>query len=54
MKDKLDDILSLGTDIFNPQAKVLANSDRVMEFLETGNTAPVLVEIDPSNACNHG
>jgi len=54
MKDKIDDILSLGTDIFNPQAKVLANSDRVMEFLETGNTAPVLVEIDPSNACNHG
>ena len=47
-------ILKLGTAIFNPQAKVFANSDRVMEFLESGNTSPVLVEIDPSNACNHG
>jgi cyclic pyranopterin phosphate synthase len=47
-------ILSKGTSIFNPQAKVIANADRVVEFLETGNTSPVLVEIDPSNACNHG
>ena len=46
-------ILSKGTSIFNPQAKVIANADRVVEFLETGNTSPVLVEIDPSNACNH-
>lgn len=39
--------------IFDPQAKILANVDRAIEFLETGNTAPVLVEVDPSNACNH-
>ena len=39
--------------IFNPQAKVLANSDRVLEYIETGNTSPVLIEVDPSNACNH-
>jgi len=53
MKD-VKDILSKGTSIFNPQAKVVANADRVVEFLETGNTSPVLVEVDPSNACNHG
>ena len=47
-------IKELGTSIFNPQAKIIANADRVMEFLKEGNTPPVLVEIDPSNACNHG
>ena len=41
------------SDIFNPQAKVMANVDRVVEFVETGNTAPVLIEVVPSNACNH-
>jgi len=40
--------------IFDPQSKVIANVDRALEFLETGNTAPVLIEMDPSNACNHG
>jgi hypothetical protein len=40
--------------IFAPAEKVLANADRVIEFFKTGNTPPVLVEIDPSNACNHG
>ena len=39
--------------IFNPQSKIMANVDRVVEFVETGNTAPVLIEVDPSNACNH-
>jgi len=39
--------------IFNPQAKILANVDRAIEHIETGYTAPVLVEVDPSNACNH-
>ena len=47
-------ILEYGTDIFNPQAKTLANVDSVLEYIETKNTAPVLVEFDPSNACNHG
>ena len=42
------------SNIFNPRSKVIANVDRVIEFIETGNTSPVLVEFDPSNACNHG
>tara|TARA_Y100000310_G_C20606066_1_gene775537 strand:- start:202 stop:1410 length:1209 start_codon:yes stop_codon:yes gene_type:complete len=42
-----------GSNIFNPQAKVISNADRVVEFLKTGNTSPVLVELDPSNSCNH-
>ena len=50
----LEKILDTGTNIFNPQAQVLANVENVLEFIETGNTAPVLVEFDPSNACNHG
>ena len=41
------------SDIFNPRIKILANADRVIEFIETGNTSPVLIEVDPSNACNH-
>jgi radical SAM protein with 4Fe4S-binding SPASM domain len=41
-------------EIFNPQAKIIANGDRVVELLEGKNPAPILVEIDPSNACNHG
>ena len=44
----------MSNNIFDPQKKVIANADRVMEFIETGNTAPVLVEFDPSNSCNHG
>ena len=51
---ELESILGKGTKIFNPQAKVIANVDSVIEFLETGNAAPILVEVDPSNACNHG
>ena len=41
-------------DIFNPAAKVYANVDKVFEFIKTGNTTPLLIEFDPSNACNHG
>tara|TARA_R100001460_G_scaffold83037_2_gene123930 strand:- start:190 stop:1398 length:1209 start_codon:yes stop_codon:yes gene_type:complete len=41
------------SSIFDPQSKVYANVDRVVEFIETGNTAPVLIEVDPSNSCNH-
>tara|TARA_R100000008_G_scaffold21543_1_gene11345 strand:+ start:24297 stop:25496 length:1200 start_codon:yes stop_codon:yes gene_type:complete len=51
---KINDILNKGTSIFNPQAKIIANVDRAIEFFETGNANPVLVEVDPSNACNHG
>jgi cyclic pyranopterin phosphate synthase len=50
---KIDKILNDGSSIFNPQAKIFANIDRVIEHIETGYTAPVLVEVDPSNACNH-
>tara|TARA_Y100001937_G_scaffold27664_1_gene39875 strand:+ start:4227 stop:5408 length:1182 start_codon:yes stop_codon:yes gene_type:complete len=39
--------------IFNPQSKIIANVDRAIEHIETGYTSPVLVEVDPSNACNH-
>ena len=46
-------ILDRGANIFNPQAKIFANVDRAIEFLKTGNTPPVLVEVDPSNTCNH-
>ena len=40
--------------MFDPQSNIIANSDRVLSFLQGENPAPVLVEIDPSNACNHG
>ena len=53
MNEDITKILEKGTNIFNPQAKIIANADRALEFLETGNTSPVLVEIDPSNTCNH-
>tara|TARA_Y100001963_G_scaffold57068_1_gene79757 strand:+ start:485 stop:1708 length:1224 start_codon:yes stop_codon:yes gene_type:complete len=48
-----DKILKKESQFFNPQAKVIANVDRVIEFVETGNTSPILIEVDPSNACNH-
>ncbi len=51
-KDKINNMLK-GSSIFNPRAKIFANIDRAMEHIETGYTAPVLVEVDPSNACNH-
>ena len=54
MLEKINDYIDSGTSIFNPQAKVIANIDNVIQFLETKNTSPVLVEVDPSNACNHG
>ena len=54
MLEKIKDYVKGGTDIFNPQAKVIANVENVIQFLETENAPPVLVEVDPSNACNHG
>jgi len=50
---KVKNILEKGTNIFNPQAKILCNVDRAIEHLENGTTSPVLIEVDPSNACNH-
>jgi len=40
--------------LFEPGNKVLSNYDKVDELLDGGNPSPVLVEVDPSNACNHG
>jgi len=40
--------------MFDPKSKIIANADRVVDFLKGKNPAPVLIEIDPSNACNHG
>ena len=51
---EIENSLKTGTNIFNPQAKTLANLKNVIEYIEKGNTSPVLVEFDPSNACNHG
>ena len=39
--------------IFSPKAKIYANADRALEHIKTGYAAPVLIEVDPSNACNH-
>lgn len=33
--------------------KILHHLDRIKEFLDTGDTIPVTVELDSSNACNH-
>tara|TARA_Y100000817_G_scaffold280713_1_gene244887 strand:- start:1108 stop:2310 length:1203 start_codon:yes stop_codon:yes gene_type:complete len=48
-----DKINSEKFSMFDPEAKIIANVDRALEFLKTGNTPPVLVEVDPSNTCNH-
>ena len=40
------------SNIFNPAQKIYANLDRVIQHLDTGFAPPVLVEVDPSNACN--
>ena len=54
MAGKLEiDNLVIGSKIFSPQAKVVANLDSALEYFRTGNTPPVVVEIDPSNVCNH-
>tara|TARA_R100000008_G_scaffold53517_1_gene32492 strand:- start:4326 stop:5531 length:1206 start_codon:yes stop_codon:yes gene_type:complete len=54
MVTEIKNALTRGTKIFNPQAKIVANADRALQFIKTGNTAPVLIELDPSNTCNHG
>ena len=41
--------------MFNPQKKVIANIDKIIPFLDGDwKTPPVIIEMDPSNACNHG
>ena len=44
--------ISNPSEIFNPQAKLLANLDRFTEWKKTGDTIPVSTEISWSNACN--
>lgn len=39
--------------IFNPQAKILLHYEKIEKFLTKGNVDPILIELDPSNACNH-
>jgi cyclic pyranopterin phosphate synthase len=39
--------------IFNPKGKIYANADRAIQHVKTGYAPPVLIEVDPSNACNH-
>ncbi|KKL97946.1 hypothetical protein LCGC14_1829330 [marine sediment metagenome] len=39
-------------DRFKPQQKLLQHYDRVAEWMRTGDTLPVLVEISPTNYCN--
>ena len=42
------------TSVFNPRNKIIANLDSVLPLLRGKNPSPVLIEVDPSNACNHG
>jgi MoaA/NifB/PqqE/SkfB family radical SAM enzyme len=37
---------------FDPQAKLLWHGDRVKEWLRTGRTKPILVEVAPTGYCN--
>jgi GTP 3',8-cyclase len=39
--------------IFNPHNKILCHLGKVEKLLNNENPAPILIEIDPSNACNH-
>lgn len=37
---------------FNPQAKLLSHGVRVQQWLQTGQTGPILAEISPTGYCN--
>ena len=39
--------------IFNPRNKIMCHLDKVEKLLNNENPSPILIEIDPSNACNH-
>lgn len=36
----------------NPQSKMMWHTDRIQQWLKTGNPDPLIFEIDPSNKCN--
>ena len=38
--------------IFEPQAKLLRHGERIEEWVETGKTTPILIEIAPTGYCN--
>jgi cyclic pyranopterin phosphate synthase len=38
--------------VLNPRAKLLHHGDRVKQWIDTGRTAPVLIEIAPTGYCN--
>jgi MoaA/NifB/PqqE/SkfB family radical SAM enzyme len=40
--------------MFDPKKKILANAPTIIDLLKGKNPSPILVEVDPSNACNHG
>lgn len=40
--------------MFDPKNKIFANAPKILDLLKGKNPSPILVEIDPSNACNHG
>lgn len=40
--------------MFDPKNKIYANAPTVLDLLKGKNPSPILVEVDPSNACNHG
>lgn len=40
--------------MFDPKNKIIANAPKILDLLKGKNPSPILVEIDPSNACNHG
>ena len=40
--------------MFDPKNKIFANAPIIFDYLNGKNPAPILVEFDPSNACNHG
>jgi radical SAM protein with 4Fe4S-binding SPASM domain len=42
------------SQIFNPKNKILHNLDYVKQLISEGYSPPILVEVDPSNTCNHG
>ena len=39
--------------IFNPQNKILCHLNKIEKYFANKNPAPITIEIDPSNACNH-
>ena len=39
--------------IFNPQNKILCHLNKIEKYFANKNPAPITIEMDLSNACNH-